>query len=147
MSKGCQLGSPMAVTGRHVLNVFLASQTAMVASASAMLTNASTRALANTLRWRAWARESATRSHMSVGVSPAQNFAVSVWNSVRTALSMLPKAFTSLRSRAYSSLGSECGPSGLNCDGEVRANGVVVASVRNFGGPDPPGVGCQSPGA
>src|SRR5450759_177254 len=84
---------------------------------------------------------------MSIGVSSCQNFAVSVWNGVRTVLVALPKALTSLKSVAYCALSSAGGPAGRNCDGEVSANGVVVASVRNFGGPDPPGVTCQSPGA
>jgi hypothetical protein len=48
-------------------------------------------------------------------------------------------AFTSLKLAVYRALVSAGGPAGRNCDGEVNANGVVVASVRNFGGPDPPG--------
>src|SRR5215467_9868085 len=102
-SSGVQAGSDVAriaVTGRQKLSVFLAFQTAIVASARAMFTWASSRALAASGRPRARASWSATRFHIAAGVSSCQKIAVWVCSGVRAVLVALPYAATSARSWA-----------------------------------------------
>src|SRR5262249_1452470 len=152
-SSGVQAGSDvarMAVTGRQKLSVFLAFQTAIVASASAMFTWASSRALGASGRPWAWASWSATRFHIAAGVSFCQKIAVWVCSAVRTVLVAEPSACTSARAWAERGLVSGGGPGGGKCGGAVGGDGGMVADWRNSGAAGGPrkggGVGCQSPG-
>src|SRR5438132_5943981 len=141
----------MAVTGRQRLYVYLASQQAIWASASAMLSRANRRASWTRLSPRSAATPSAIlfQYPMANAVpSPSfQNLAICVCSSVRVVLLARPRSLTSLKAAAYAALSSAGGGAGRNCEPADKANGVTYGHCGASAGRLAGGVGCQSPGS
>src|SRR6266496_34124 len=91
-------------------------------------------------------RVSATRSQIATGAWDCHSSAVWPSKGLRRLLVALPRVLTSAKSCAYRALASGGGAGGRNCEGELIANGVMLANCRNAGGPNSGGVGCHRPG-
>src|SRR5437879_1198562 len=124
----------MAVIGRQrpkpSMELNLASQATMAASAMAMFNSANIRAdsasdspceIASF-----WAVSFQWPGGVTVPAPSAQNRAICVWSGVRTVLLAAPKSLTSLNSAAYWPLVRVGGPDGRNCAPLVMANGVTL---------------------
>ena len=101
----------IAVIGRHALYAYLASNTAMNASAAASEVNAKVRAF-----WIG-VRPGAAASWRTIGLqfcghTAIQNRATSVCSVLRLSLVRPPRSFTSSKSRAHSAVASAGGAAG-----------------------------------
>src|SRR5689334_4314450 len=119
----------IAVTGRHRLYVYFASNTAMNASAAAMDTRACTRARSTRSSFDA-ASACATSWFQVRGPVINQNRATSVWVGVRTVLLRAPTSRISLKSRVQASDVSDGGGPGRNSALLAMTQGLQSPTVE-----------------
>src|SRR5689334_2996775 len=118
----------IAVTGRHRLYVYFASNTAMNASAAAIETSACTRARSVRSSFDAASACCTTWFHVP-GPVMNQKRATSVWLGVRTVLVSAPTSRISLRSRVQVSEVSDGGGPGRNSAPLAMTHGLHAPIV------------------